>query len=80
VVNGGGAYSILWFWLERGGDRTKHYQKMKRRQRSCLNSMGRKCDIARQHGNANQRRGGTGEGKEKRRCKLGWCESYWTEK
>jgi hypothetical protein len=41
------ADSILWFWLERGVDGTKHCQKTKQRQRACLSSMGRKCDMAR---------------------------------
>jgi hypothetical protein len=29
VANSGGADSMLWFQLERGGDETKCYQKMK---------------------------------------------------
>jgi hypothetical protein len=25
VAGGGGAYSMLWFWLKRGGDGTKRF-------------------------------------------------------
>jgi hypothetical protein len=32
VACGGGADSMFQFWLKRGGDRTKHCQKIKRRQ------------------------------------------------
>jgi hypothetical protein len=46
VTSGGGADSILRFQLERRGDRTKHYQKMKQKRWSRLDSMGRKCDTA----------------------------------
>jgi hypothetical protein len=36
------ADSMLQFWLKRGGDGTKHYQKMKQRQQARLISMRRK--------------------------------------
>jgi hypothetical protein len=45
VSYSGDADSMLQFQLERGGDRTKHYQKMKRRQRAHLGSMGSKHDM-----------------------------------
>jgi hypothetical protein len=44
VADGGGADPVLRFWLKRGGDGTKHCQKMKWRQRSRLGSKGRKRD------------------------------------
>jgi hypothetical protein len=47
VGNGGDADSMLRFRLERGGDRTKCYRKMKRRKRTRLDFMGRKSDTAR---------------------------------
>jgi hypothetical protein len=63
VANSGGADSMLWFQLERGGDEMKCYQKMKQRQRARLSSMGRKHDTARWHGDVGRRRCSTGEGK-----------------
>jgi hypothetical protein len=63
VAGGGGEDSMLQFHLERGGDGTKHYLKMKRRQRSHLGSMGRKCGMVQQRGDVKRRRGGTGEWK-----------------
>jgi hypothetical protein len=48
VTGDGSTNSMLRFHLERGGDRMKHYQKIKRRQRAHLYSMGRKRDMARQ--------------------------------
>jgi hypothetical protein len=63
VAGGGGADPLLQFWLERGGDEMKCCQKMKKRQRALLGSMGRKCDTARRHGDIGQRRGDTREGK-----------------
>jgi hypothetical protein len=56
------------FWFKMGGDGTKHYQKMKRRQRARFGSMGRKCDTARQHDNVGWRRSHTEERKGRRRC------------
>jgi hypothetical protein len=44
VACGDGVDSMLQFRLERGGDRIKRYQKMKRMQRSHLDSVGRKHD------------------------------------
>jgi hypothetical protein len=60
--DGDGADSMLRFRLEWGGDGMKRCQNMKRRQRACLSSIGRKCDTMRWHGDVSQRRGGTGEG------------------
>jgi hypothetical protein len=39
VAGGGGVDSILWFRLKRGGNGTKHCQKMKRRQQAHLDSI-----------------------------------------
>jgi hypothetical protein len=44
VAGGGDANSMFRFRLERGDDGTKRCQKMKRRQRAHLGSMGRKRD------------------------------------
>jgi hypothetical protein len=44
VADGGDADSMHLFRLERRGDGTKRFQKMKQRQRAQLGSMGRKCD------------------------------------
>jgi hypothetical protein len=63
---GGGTDSMLRFQLERGGDGSKRYQKMKRRQRARLGSMGRKRDTTRWRDDVGQRRGGVGEGKRRR--------------
>jgi hypothetical protein len=68
MAGGGGAESILQFWLERGGDRMK--MKMKWRQRTHLDSIGRKCDMARWSDDISWMRGDTREGKERRRCQL----------
>jgi hypothetical protein len=54
----------------REGDGTKHYWKMKQRQRARLDSMGRKRDTARRRGDADLRKGGTGEEKGRRQCEL----------
>jgi hypothetical protein len=60
------------FCSKRGGDGMKRCQKMKRRQRAHLvGSMRMKCDTARQRDNVSRRRGGTGEGKGRRRRQLG---------
>jgi hypothetical protein len=50
VVCDSGADLILQLRLERRGDRIKHCWKMKWRQQARLNSMGRKCNTARQRG------------------------------
>jgi hypothetical protein len=71
VADDGGTNSMLQFRLERGGDRTKHYRKMKRRQRAHLGSIGRKRDRTRQRGDVDQRRGGTVEGKMKKTTLVG---------
>jgi hypothetical protein len=71
VVGGGGIDSMIWFQLEREGDGTKSCQKMKRRQRTDLDSMGRKHEMAQRRGNVDRRRGGTGEGRGRRRRQLG---------
>jgi hypothetical protein len=57
---------ILQFRLKRGGDETKHCQKMKQRQRARLGSIGRKCDMVQQRDDIDQRRSGTEEGKGRR--------------
>jgi hypothetical protein len=64
------AHLMLWFGLERKGDRVKHCQKMKRMQRARLVSMRRERDMIRRHGDVSRRRGDTGERKGKRRCQL----------
>jgi hypothetical protein len=38
------------------------------------------AEAAQQCGDISRRRGGTGEGKGRRRRQLGGCESYWAEK
>jgi hypothetical protein len=59
--------SMLRFWLERGDDGMKRCRKMKWRQRARLDSMGRKRETVRWQGDVSRRRGGTGEGKGRRR-------------
>jgi hypothetical protein len=76
VASNGGVDSMLWSWLERGGNRAKHCWRMKRRQRARLGFIGRKCDTVRWRGDVNRRRGDTMEGTERRWCQLGWRESY----
>jgi hypothetical protein len=71
VVDGGGVDSMLQYRLERGGDGMKRCRKMKRRQRARLGSMGRKRDMVQRRGDVGRRRGGTGEGKGRRRRQLG---------
>jgi hypothetical protein len=61
---------MLQFWLERGDDETKRWQKMKRRQRTHLGSIVRKRDTAWQRDNVARRRGDTEVGKERRQCQL----------
>jgi hypothetical protein len=80
VACGGDANSMLQFWFERGGDMTKHSWKIKRRQRARLGSMGRKCDTVRSCDDVGRSRCSTKEGKGRRRCQLGWRESYWVKK
>jgi hypothetical protein len=46
VAGGGGADSMLRFWLEKRGGGTKRCGKMKQRQRDHLSSMERKRDTA----------------------------------
>jgi hypothetical protein len=57
VTDDGGANSILRFQLEMGGDRTKHYRKMKRMHQAHLSSMGRKCDTTQRRSDVGRRRG-----------------------
>jgi hypothetical protein len=42
----------------------KYWRKMKRRHRTCLGSLGRKCDMARQNDDFDRRRGTTEVGGE----------------
>jgi hypothetical protein len=70
VIDGGGVDSIFQFRLERGCDGTKHCRKMKRSQRACLHSIGRKRDMVQRRGDVDSRRGSPGEGKEMRRRQL----------
>jgi hypothetical protein len=71
VARDSGADSILQFLLEMGGDGIKHCQKMKRRQRARLGSMGKERDIAWRRDDVGQRRDSTMEGKGWRRHQLG---------
>jgi hypothetical protein len=71
VVCAGDANSMLQFQLERGGNGTKHCQKMNRRQQTRLGSMGRKHDTVQWRDDVDRRRYGTDEGKGRRRCQLG---------
>jgi hypothetical protein len=66
VVHGSGADLMLQFWFEKGGNKTKCCHKMKRMQRACLGSMGRKCDRAWRRGDIDKRRGNIGEEKGRR--------------
>jgi hypothetical protein len=63
VTCGGGVNLIIQFWLERRDDVPKHFRKMKRRQRTHLDSLGRKRDTTRRSDDVGRRRGDTGEGK-----------------
>jgi hypothetical protein len=49
----------------------KHYWKIKWRQRTRLDSMVRKRDTVQRRDDVGRRRGGTGEGKGRRRRQLG---------
>jgi hypothetical protein len=60
VVGGGAADSMLQICLERRGDR------MKRRHRTHLESMGRKREKAQRRDNVSSMRGGTRKGKRRR--------------
>jgi hypothetical protein len=80
IACNGCADSMLQFQLERGGDGKRRCWKMKRRQRARLGSMKRKCDTVRWRDDVGRRRGDTEEGKGRKRCQLGWHESYWTKK
>jgi hypothetical protein len=66
----GGVDLMLWFQLERGGDRMKHCQNIKWRHRAHLGSMERKYDTVWRCDDVGWRRGGTGKGKERRRYQL----------
>jgi hypothetical protein len=66
VIDGGGVDSIFQFHLERGCGGTKHCRKIKRSQRACLHSIGRKCDMVRRCDDVDPRRGSLGKGKERR--------------
>jgi hypothetical protein len=70
VADGGDADTMLQFRLERGGDGTKRYRKMKRRQGTHLDSTGRKRDTTRRRGDDGQRRGSTGEERGRRQYQL----------
>jgi hypothetical protein len=84
AIRGGWAtlvvHIMLWFRLERGGNGTKRYRKMKYRQRARLCSMGRKRDMPWWRDDIARRISDTEEGKGRRRRQLGWRESYLTEK
>jgi hypothetical protein len=80
MVWGSGADLMFQFRLERGGDGTKCCQEMNQRQWVCLGSMGRKCNTAWWRDDVRQRRGSTGEGKERRRHQLDGHEFYWVKK
>jgi hypothetical protein len=71
VVDGGAVDSMLQFQLERGDDETNYCRNMKRSQRAHLGSMKKKCDMVRWRDDVGRRRGGTREGKERRRRQLG---------
>jgi hypothetical protein len=71
VVSGGGADSKLQFQLKRGGDRTKRCQKIKRSIELVLASWEESVTRRNGIGDVGRRRGGTEEGKERRRCQLG---------
>jgi hypothetical protein len=53
----GGADSMFQFWLDRGCDVMKHCQKMKQKQQTRLDLMGRKHDMVRQRDNVVWMRG-----------------------
>jgi hypothetical protein len=57
---------MLQFRLQKGGDGTKYYQKIKRMQRAYLSSIEKKCDTTRRRDGVDQRRGSTEERKERR--------------
>jgi hypothetical protein len=59
VADNDGTNLMLQFQLKRGGDVMKHCQKMKRRQRACLDSMRNKCDMAQRCGDIGRTRDGS---------------------
>jgi hypothetical protein len=71
VVGGGGADLKLQFRLKRGGDRIKRCQKIKRSIELVLASWEESVTRRNGIGDVDRRRGGTEEGKERRRCQLG---------
>jgi hypothetical protein len=70
-TGGGGVNSILQFRLEKGDDATKHCQKMKRRQRTHLDSMRKNRDTVRWSGDVGQMRDDIREGKRRSQHQLG---------
>jgi hypothetical protein len=73
---GGGADSVFYFRLERRGDGTKRCRKIKRRQRSRLASIGRKCDTVWRHDDVDQMRDDIG--REKGGDDIGWADANLT--
>jgi hypothetical protein len=80
VADDSGVDSMLRFSLERGVDVMKCCQKIKQMQRIHLGSMGRKHDMTQRRDNVDQRRCDTEKEKVRRRCQLGWRESYRAKK
>jgi hypothetical protein len=72
VTSSGGLDSMLWFWLERGGDWMKCYRKMKRRQRARLRSIGKKRDTMRRRCRPKEKRHRGGEREEMTPIGLTW--------
>jgi hypothetical protein len=70
---------MIRFRLERGGDGTKHYQKIKRRHRAHLDSMRRKRDMGWRCVDVDWRRDATKEGKGRRWRQLSLRESYYAK-
>jgi hypothetical protein len=63
VAGSGGADLMIRFRLERRGDGTNHYQKMKRRQQAHFDFIARKCDtVWRRRLEERWHRGGEREG------------------
>jgi hypothetical protein len=76
IIRGGWSTAVVQiqyfsFNLKKEGGEMRHCQKMKRTQRARLGSMRRKCDMTQWCIDVDQRRGGTGEGKRRKRCQLG---------
>jgi hypothetical protein len=76
VAYDGGVVSILQFQLKRGGDGTKRCRRMKQRQRTHLDLIGRKRDTVRRRDDIDRRKGGTGEGKG--RSDTSWADANCT--